>query len=1116
MYNDNEKVFLSGGLTMKRYYKSLLSFFMSGIIAISVFIPAINVNASEQFEYSTITLVPEGEVSETGYMREKWVDENGEDVTIPDVEKTKKPVSNGYVEIPSEYSAVDEGYVSSIKDQGDTNSCWAFSAVAAAESSLLKQGLATQSDSMSDLSEAHLVWFTHKSLTSDVNDPTFGDGTNEGAPYTKGGYWLRSTYTLARGAGFALEKDYPFYGRNTSMMGNYDEASRYDSRVTLDEAYVIPDNKRDEIKKAIMDNGSITVAACVVMEYLNKGADGYAYYQSVSTATNHQMIIVGWDDNFAVSNFASDCRPSSPGAWLVKNSYGSNFADNGYFWISYFEPSLDDFAVERVSVTDENESIYQYDGYGYRSARGMSYSTDGINYYPVHTATQSNVFTADANEMLSAVSFYTVQDDVTYTIEVYTGVEPNQSDPTYGGIKSSTVTSGKADYKGYHKINLDKSIPVNAGEKFSVVVTYSISGGDLPVYIPVEGKSGESDGYYVCYNTSENGQSFCKFGDFAWEEYSGNDKYNNVCVKAFTVPDNSLEIRTAEEFNAFAEMVSNGNSFDGKNINLMNDIDFDGGSITPVGTEQNPFSGYFLGNGFVLKNGVVESESDMTGVFTVISQYAAVRKLGVENISVSGVYGVGALCGLNEGTILHCYSTGSVSGEESVGGLVGINCGTISHAYTICDVTGDYWIGSLVGEDDNGTYEMCVVSSSSSLDTAGNEEIDARALREESFSNGQAAFYLDEASSSRLNVWTKRDGVTTFMKSADEAIFQVELFSPADFTSKYAYVSSAEELLEASKAAKPGYYAEFYLDTKLSVPFEGVIKANMMLYVSWKELEKEHVCADELTFIEGTDADCCNDGILPHYECYCGKLYLDETAETEIDNTVIPATGHDYGNWITETEAVCETEGLRVKTCANCGDRIEESIPATGHSYNAVITEPTETEQGYTTYTCTACGDIYITDYVDPVTKVDFKGNITSFLSDTDEITVELVKRGQTEATYSVIITGNKSEFVFEDILSGVYTLKISKNNHTTHEYAVIIENDTSADDYKIHPVGDVTGDGKVNTLDVARANAHAKSVSLLTDYSFACADVNGDGKVNTPDVSRINSHAKSVSHLWK
>ena len=76
----------------------------------------------------------------------------------------------------------------------------------------------------------------------------------------------------------------------------------------------------------------------------------------------------------------------------------------------------------------------------------------------------------------------------------------------------------------------------------------------------------------------------------------------------------------------------------------------------------------------------------------------------------------------------------------------------------------------------------------------------------------------------------------------------------------------------------------------------------------------------------------------------------------------------------------------------------------------------------------------------------------------------------------------------------------------------------------EIYLVGDITGDGKVTTIDFARAYMHAQHIESedeytkyeLTGYAFACADVNGDGKVTTADAGMINSHVRGQSSLWQ
>ena len=176
---------------MKGYCKKLLSVFVSAILVLSVMTPIISVNAEDKLKVSVVNLVADGDVSESGYLGEKWIDENGNEVSFESSVTTKKPIANQNISIPSKYSSKDSGYCTDVRYQGGTNSCWAFASVAAAETTLLRKGLVTKGSELSDLSEAHLVWFAHKSLTTNVDDPTFGDGTNVGSPYSSGGDWHR-------------------------------------------------------------------------------------------------------------------------------------------------------------------------------------------------------------------------------------------------------------------------------------------------------------------------------------------------------------------------------------------------------------------------------------------------------------------------------------------------------------------------------------------------------------------------------------------------------------------------------------------------------------------------------------------------------------------------------------------------------------------------------------------------------------------------------------------------------------------------------------------------------------------------------------------------------------
>ena len=146
---------------------------------------------------------------------------------------------------------------------------------------------------------------------------------------------------------------------------------------------------------------------------------------------------------------------------------------------------------------------------------------------------------------------------------------------------------------------------------------------------------------------------------------------------------------------------------------------------------------------------------------------------------------------------------------------------------------------------------------------------------------------------------------------------------------------------------------------------------------------------------------------------------------------------------------------------------------------------------------------------------VTVSGTATSFGSNTDDVTVQLIASGESTAAYETVVKGNSASYTIEGVAPGTYTMKVMKKNHVAREYTVTVSTENVTQDVKIHLKGDINGDGKVNTSDVGKANSHAKGTSTLTGYDFACADVNGDGKVNTSDVGKINSHAKGTNKLW-
>lgn len=493
-------------------FKTAVSILMSAVLS---FLTSISVPLKSNSILNDLHFVKMEEASSSAYGMRDYilVGEDGE------VKKENDPsfgLDSGTEDsLPKKYDSREKGIVTSVKNQYSTGSCWAFAAISAAETSVLKNGEGSV-DSL-DFSEAHLTWFGLKSLVSDRNDSTYGDGIASPSPYTDGGNWVRSVFALARWSGVQSEENAPFYAFPV-LMGNYPEIERYSSFAHLQNSSYIPASDSDGIKNAVISCGSITASYYSINNLYNFG-ESTSYYQNSVTNSNHTVTIVGWDDTYSKDNFLK--TPEGDGAWLVKNSWGEAWGDGGYFYLSYYDTSLSYFVTYEMENADNYDNNNQYDGFGYK---GWAYLSE------CESMSMANVFKAKSHETLKAVSFYTVQPSVTYEVEIYKDV-PEDGLPTDGALVYTL--GGFMQYRGYKTVKLSESVDLPAGTRYAAVITLNVPSGSNAC-IPLEYPDG-FDGAHNRSYSAEKGQSYLtvrKDYDSWIDTFTAG--YNNVCIKTFT------------------------------------------------------------------------------------------------------------------------------------------------------------------------------------------------------------------------------------------------------------------------------------------------------------------------------------------------------------------------------------------------------------------------------------------------------------------------------------------------------------------------------------------------------------------------------------------------------
>lgn len=400
--------------------------------------------------------------------------------------------------LPARYNLAENGFVTDVKNQQDSGNCWAFAALASLETCVLKASNKTFNFSVENM----------KNLIEMYSAYGWKMETNEG------GYNGMPMGYLASWLGPVNATLDPFDDKGTL-------SPLLDSEMHIQNIYVLPartsytDN--DAIKEAILKYGGLYASYYHSAGYLNSKTN--AYYDPYTGNGNHAITVVGWDDNYSKNNFYT--APAGDGAFIVKNSWGSSWGDNGYFYISYYDRVL--FAVNK-----DNQAFTYILNDTVRYTKNYQYDVAGMTDYLItgkKTVWYQNIYNATGNEAIAAVSTF-FNTTVDYEISIYVN------------DVLQLTQNGRHEGSGYYTIPLKEYVPVAVGDIFKIVVKLANPQNGYAA-VPISEQLSTTRCYYapgVSY-FSNDGKKWTDLYDYSASAYSHTYNSQVACLKAFTITD---------------------------------------------------------------------------------------------------------------------------------------------------------------------------------------------------------------------------------------------------------------------------------------------------------------------------------------------------------------------------------------------------------------------------------------------------------------------------------------------------------------------------------------------------------------------------------------------------
>ena len=396
--------------------------------------------------------------------------------------------------LPARYDMREKGRVTAVRDQGRYGTCWAFASLGALETTLMP-------------AEENVYSVDHMALNNSYK-----------LALSAGGGHTMSIAYLAAWQGPVYEEDDPYDGETVDGI----PAVKH-----LEEAIVINERDDEILKSAIYRYGGIETSLYLEMEYIGFSSDYYnpqtaAYYYSGDKPSNHDIVVVGWDDNYSKDNFA--IKPEKDGAFICKNSWGEEFGEKGYFYVSYEDTNLCSQSIVYTRLEDAHnfQYIYQSDLLGWVGEMGFG----------KEEAFFANCYVPERDEELAGVSFYATGPSTKFSVYYV----PEVKDTSDLG-KRTLLVSGETRYAGYYTVKIADPPPLKKGQKYAVEVQISTPGAKRPIAVEyaADERSAEAD--------LSDGEGYISLYGEVWN--SAEESSCNICLKAFTNDMSKVESKEA-------------------------------------------------------------------------------------------------------------------------------------------------------------------------------------------------------------------------------------------------------------------------------------------------------------------------------------------------------------------------------------------------------------------------------------------------------------------------------------------------------------------------------------------------------------------------------------------